>query len=153
MCVFVCVCWCLREYLQFVIIPIQGLAFSGELPGNYTLLSYHSIFPEPVELPTSSPTPLPPPPPPATDTLTLPLYGTKNVIAAQFLKSHFIFHSCLGLAVMGSSLHKVPSVTHIQRHTHWPSVTSDSGCNYDRPNALLNCTARLLLARRHAALS
>lgn len=50
------------------------------------------------------------------------------------------------------SLHKVPSVIHVQPNTRWPSATSDSGCNYDGPNALLNCTAGLLLARQSLAL-
>ncbi len=48
-------------------------------------------------------------------------------------------------------LHKVPSVTHIQPNSRWPFATSDCGCNYDRPNAPLNCIAKLLLARQSPA--
>lgn len=50
------------------------------------------------------------------------------------------------------SLRMVSSVIHIQRNTCWPSATSDRGCNFDRRNVKLNCTARLLLARRRPVL-
>lgn len=50
------------------------------------------------------------------------------------------------------SLHKVSAVIPILHKKRWPSASSDSGCNYERPNALLNCAARLLLARQSPVL-
>lgn len=133
-------------HLQFVTIPIQRPRFSGGLPGNYTLLSYHSIFPEPVEPPTSSPPPL---------HLTQLLHGymPAKCYSGPVFEKPFHFSLLSGSCSNGLlSFHMVSSVIHIQSNTCWPSATSDSGCNYDRPNALPNCTSSLLLAEPCAVL-
>lgn len=126
-------------------IPIQKPGLSGGLPGNYTLLSYHSIFPEHVELPISPPTPLHSPP----DTFTPP-QGCRNVTPSRFFEKPFHFSLLSETCSNGLlSLRMVSPVIHIRCNICWPFLTSDSGCNYDRPNAPLNCTARLLLAVLH----
>lgn len=133
-------------HLQFVTIPIQRLGFSGGLPGNYTLLSYHSIFPSLLSCP------LPSTPPLQLTQLLCHCMAPKCYSSPVFEKP-FHFSLLSGTCSNGLLLlHKVPSGTHIQPNTRWPFATSDSGCNYDSPNALLNCIARLLLARQSRAL-
>lgn len=133
---------CICNLWQF---PTRSWDSLGGLPGNYTLLSYHSVFAEPVELPTSPPTPLHSPP----DTVTPPLCCW-NVTPAQFFEKPFHFSLLSETCSNGLlSLHMVSSVIHIWCNICWPFLTWDSGCNYDRPNAPLNCTARLLLAALH----
>lgn len=145
-CAFVCVQ--AAVHLQFVIIPIEGLEFSGGLPGNYTLLSSFHL-PRACWAPhflTNSPRFN------WHSYSTATVYGTKMLQQPSFEKP-FHFSLTSGTCSNGLlSLHMVPSVTYIQSETRWPSVTSNSGCNYDRPNAIVNSTVRLLLAGRRATL-
>lgn len=132
-------------HLQFVTVHIQKPWVSGEFVGNYTLLWNHS---EPVQLPTFTPAP---------NLHHRCLWHTyseticcQNLISTQFWRHHFIFHSCPRLGVMGSSLSTWFHLWYtFKRNICRPSMTSDNGCNYDRPDAPLSCTARMLLAALH----
>lgn len=106
-------------------------------PCSHIILSSLSLL--------SCPLPLHSPP----DTVTPPLC-CRNVTPAQFFEKPFHFSLLSETCSNGLlSLHMVSSVIHIWCNICWPFLTSDSGCNYDRPNAPLNCTARLLLAALH----
>lgn len=137
---------CIYNLWQFPSRGQDSLGDSQEItPCSHIIPSFLSLL--------SHPLPHHFPPPPLHLTQLLHCYMPAKCYSGPVFEKPFHFSLLSGSCCNGLlSFHMVSSVIHIQSNTCWPSATSDSGCNYDRPNALPNCTSSLLLAEPCAVL-
>lgn len=154
-----CVCVCVRVVTKGNLVCVQQCIYNlWQFPsrGRDPLGDFQEITPCSHIIPSSLSLlscPLPHQLPPQQLAQLLYHYMAQKCYSSPVFEKPFHFSLLSGTCSNGLlSLHKVPSVAHIQSNTRRPSATSDSGCNYDKSNALLNCTARLLLVMQSPVL-